>query len=94
MWHDFFGWIWTSFEAAPYFYSADNQNWLFFDDTYLSDGYYYDFLSNSWIDLMEIEELIRSNTGNELQTITEIMHSNSTEENKLDAIAEIILFGN
>jgi hypothetical protein len=45
-----FGWIWTSEEFYPYFYSYDDGTFFYYEEGTSSPREFYNFLTNEWID--------------------------------------------
>ena len=93
-------WLWISEETFPYLYSDNTEDWiyLYFSEQDLPKAY--DFSNQSWSDWSNLV-LNKTNTpttqnssGEEAKAIEEIYYSDSmSEEEKIDAIGSIILFG-
>ena len=93
-WHEGFDWIWASKETYPYFYHNDSSTWLFFNDLFLKEKKYYDFAQKKWLILDLLKKILTDNAGNEEETIKRIMRSSLLEEEKLNGIGQVILYGN
>ena len=93
-WHEGFDWIWSSDKTYPYFYHNDSSSWLFFNHKFLSTKEYYDFNQKKWLVLDLLKKILSDYQGNEEETIKRIMKSSLLEEEKLNGIGQVILYGN
>ena len=99
-WSENKGWIWTKESIYPYFFSDNTEDWIFYDSDNLLT---YDYSTRQWTpwdDLRleykskekKLEQAIGS-AGNTDQAIENILNSNLSDNEKIDGIADMILFG-
>jgi len=100
-------WIWISEDTYPYLYSDNTKDWIYlsFSEQDLTKAY--NFGNESCIDLSDLilnktnlvlnetnTPTTQNSSGEEAKAIEEIYYSDSmSEEEKIDAIGSIILFG-
>jgi hypothetical protein len=100
IWAEGKDWLWTSEEAFPHMYSENTKDWVYLSFSEQDLPKAYDFSNESWSDWSNLV-LNKTNTpttqnssGEEAKAIEEIYYSDSmSEEEKIDAIGSIILFG-
>jgi len=100
IWADGKDWLWISEETFPYLYSDNTNDWVYLSFSEQDLTKVYDFSNESWSDWNDLV-LNMTNTpttqissGEEAKSIEEIYYSDSmSEEEKIDAIGSIILFG-
>lgn len=93
-WHEAFDWLWTSSKTFPYFYSPEYSAWLFFDKNFKDQKIFFNSKSKQWDKTDILQKIMRDHAGNESQTIIKIMKSSLSENEKLNGVGRIILFGN
>ncbi|MEK9773708.1 MAG: hypothetical protein VW576_09105, partial [Opitutae bacterium] len=91
-------WLWTSEDVFPYLYSDNSGDWIYLSLSSEEEPKAYDYSTNSWTswkDLILVNQATTPQNSNaEEEAISDIFHSNSmTEDEKIDAIAKIILLG-
>jgi hypothetical protein len=100
IWADGKDWLWTAEDSFPYLYSDNTKDWIYlsFSEQDLTKAY--DFSNESWIDWSDLVlnktniPITQNSGGEEAKAIEEIYYSDSmSEEEKIDAIGSIILFG-
>lgn len=93
-WHEAFDWLWTSSKTFPYFYSPEYSAWLFFEENFKEHQIFFNSKSKQWEKADILQKIMRDHAGNESLTIIKIMKSSISENEKLNGVARIILFGN
>ena len=94
VWHEALDWLWVSENSFPYFYSAEYHNWLYFDEKFLSREIFFNFNAKEWQKTNLLQKILKDNSGDELKTIIKIMESSLSENEKLNGVGRVILFGN
>ena len=94
VWHEALDWLWASENSFPYFYSAEYHNWLYFDEKFLSREIFFNFNAKEWQKTNLLQKILKDNSGDELKTIIKIMESSLSENEKLNGVGRVILFGN
>jgi hypothetical protein len=100
IWADGKDWLWTSEDSFPHLYSDNTKDWIYLSISEQDLTKAYNFSNESWSDWSDLV-LTKTNTpttknssGEEAKAIEEIYYSDSmSEEEKIDAIGSIILFG-
>jgi hypothetical protein len=93
-WHEAFDWIWTSNKTFPYFYSPEYSAWLYFYENFKDQKIFFNSKSKQWEKTDILQKIMRDYAGNETQTIIKIMKSSLSENEKLNGVGRVILYGN
>ncbi|MDG1324652.1 MAG: hypothetical protein P8P49_02715 [Opitutales bacterium] len=93
-WHEAFDWLWTSSKAFPYFYSPEYSAWLFFEENFKDQNIFFNSKSKQWDKTDILQKIMRDYAGNESLTIIKIMKSSLSENEKLNGVGRVILYGN
>ena len=100
IWADGKDWLWTAEDSFPYLYSDNTKDWVYlsFSEQDLPNAY--DFSNETWSNWSDlvlnkiISLTTQGSSDEEANAIEEIYYSDSmSEEEKIDAIGSIILFG-
>ena len=68
--------------------------WLFFDENFKEQNIFFNSKSNQWEEADILQKIMRDYAGDESLTIIKIMKSSLSENEKLNGVARVILYGN